>query len=174
VRGLAALLGNLLSRHRWWKSFAKSDIFLINFLIRDLEMARRRYYEFDRFRLDTTGRVLYRQGETVPLPPKVADTLLLLVENAGNVVEKANLLKNIWPDTFVEEGSLTRTISILQKALVEGGEQEYIVTVPKRGYRFASPVKEIPMQPAPSAAERIMLAAQVLGIIFGYFEGLRN
>jgi TolB-like protein/Tfp pilus assembly protein PilF len=121
-------------------------------------MPGRRYYEFDRFRLDAAGRVLYRHGETVPLPPKVADTLLLLVENAGQVVEKLNILKTIWPDTFVEEGSLTRAISILRKALAEGGGQEYIVTVPKRGYRFASPVKEIPTPQAHSAVERIMLA----------------
>ena len=122
-------------------------------------MAGRRFYEFGRFRLDATGRLLFREGETVPLPPKAADTLLLLVENAGNVVEKHDLLKKIWPDTFIEEGSLTRTISILRKALTEGANgQEYIATIPKRGYRFAASVEEIPERRVPSAAERIMLA----------------
>ncbi len=131
-------------------------------------MAGRRFYEFGRFRLDATGRLLFREGETVPLPPKAADALLLLVENAGNVVEKHDLLKEIWPDTFIEEGSLTRTISILRKALTEGANgQEYIVTIPKRGYRFAASVEEIPEQKVASAAERIMLAVLPFGNLSG-------
>lgn len=105
---------------------------------------RRPLYEFGRFRLDGTGRVLLRGDEAVPLSPKAADVLLLLVQNAGSVVEKKELLKSVWQDTFVEEGSLTRTISVLRKALEPGDEgQQCIATVSKRGYRFVLPVKEV-------------------------------
>jgi TolB-like protein/DNA-binding winged helix-turn-helix (wHTH) protein/Tfp pilus assembly protein PilF len=102
------------------------------------------FYEFGRFRLDARGRLLFREGRIVPLPPKVADLLLLLVEKAGRVVEKDELLQRIWPDTFVEEGSLTRTISILRRALGDGSEGgEFITTIPKRGYRFVAAVRQI-------------------------------
>src|SRR5215831_4221520 len=121
------------------------------------DRADRRFYEFGRFRLDPTGRVLFRSNQAVPLPPKAAETLLLLVRNAGAVVAREELLKRVWQNAFVEEGSLTRTISILRKALQAGDKKhECIATVSKRGYRFVLPVKEIPAQQA--AAERIMLA----------------
>jgi len=104
-------------------------------------MPERQFYEFGRFSLDSTGRLLLREGKPVPITPKVADTLLLLVENAGNVVDKEELLKKVWPDEFVEEGSLARSISVLRKALGDGVEgQEFIATIPKRGYRFVAPV----------------------------------
>ena len=82
----------------------------------------RPFYEFGRFRLDATGRVLFRGDEGVPLSPKAADVLLLLVQNAGNVVEKKELLNTVWQGEFVEEGSLTRTISMLRKVLEAGDE----------------------------------------------------
>jgi DNA-binding winged helix-turn-helix (wHTH) protein/tetratricopeptide (TPR) repeat protein len=83
----------------------------------------------------------------VPLAPKVFDTLLVLVEGGGRILEKENLLNKVWPDAFVEEGSLARNISTLRKALGESlHDQKYIVTVPKRGYRFAAKVitREVP------------------------------
>ena len=99
-----------------------------------------RFYEFGRFRLDGTGRVLFRGDQAVPLSPKAADVLLLLVQNSGSVVEKKELLNRVWHDAFVEEDSLTRTISILRKLLEAGyGGQECIATVSKRGYRFVVP-----------------------------------
>ena len=107
-------------------------------------MADRRFYEFGRFRLDLAGPTLFRGDQAIPLPPKAADALLLLVQNAGTIVRKEDLLKKVWPDAFVEEGSLSRTIFILRKALEDGGDgQEYIATIPKRGYRFACPVKQV-------------------------------
>ena len=119
----------------------------------------RRFYEFGRFRLDPTGRVLFRGNRPVLLPPKAADTLLFLVQNAGNVVEKKDLLKHVWQDAFVEEGSLTRTISILRKALEPGsGGLEFVSTIPKRGYRFAARVEGFSSPPAPLLPSRIMLA----------------
>jgi len=118
----------------------------------------RPFYEFGRFRLDGTGRVLFRGDEAIPLSPKSAAVLLLLVQNAGSVVEKKELLNRVWQDAFVEEGSLTRTISILRKVLQAGDkEKECIATVSKRGYRFMLPVKEIPAEKA-VASEKILLA----------------
>ena len=107
-------------------------------------MADRRIYEFGRFRLHLAGPTLFRGDQAIPLPPKAADALLLLVQNAGTIVRKEDLLKKVWPDAFVEEGSLSRTIFILRKALEDGGDgQEYIATIPKRGYRFACPVRQV-------------------------------
>ena len=102
---------------------------------------RSRFYNFGSFRIDTTERLLLRDGEPVPLAPKVYDTLLTLVENGGRVVEKEELMKAVWPDTFVEDANLTVNISALRKALGEGvSEHQYIETVPRRGYRFVSTV----------------------------------
>jgi TolB-like protein/Flp pilus assembly protein TadD len=104
-------------------------------------MADHLYYGFGEFRLDGSGRILTSKGRTVPLPPKLGATLLALVENAGNVVEKEELLRKVWAGEFVEEGSLTRTISLLRTILERHGHGgEYIVTVPKRGYRFVTEV----------------------------------
>ena len=96
-------------------------------------------YEFGRFRLKTAERILLREGEPVPLTPKVFDILLTLVEHGGQVVAKDDLMKRVWPNTFVEEGNLTQNISLLRKALGEtpGGVQ-FIETVPRRGYRFVA------------------------------------
>ena len=105
-------------------------------------MAERPFYVFGPFHLDATGRLLLRGDEPVPLPPKAIDTLLVLVENAGTVVSKEHLLKQVWQDAFVEDGSLTRAISVLRKALGDGEDgQEFIATISRRGYRFTAPVK---------------------------------
>ena len=100
-------------------------------------------YEFGRFRLKVAERVLLREGELVPLTPKVFDILITLVENGGQVVAKDDLMKRVWPNTFVEEGNLTQNISLLRKALGEtpGGVQ-FIETVPRRGYRFVAETNE--------------------------------
>src|SRR5258706_16429284 len=95
------------------------------------------FYEFGDFRLDPRERRLLNKGEPVPLPPKVYDTLLVLVENGGHTIEKDELMKAVWPDIFVEEANLTVNISALRKALGEGvPDRRYIETVPRRGYRF--------------------------------------
>jgi eukaryotic-like serine/threonine-protein kinase len=101
-------------------------------------------YEFARFRLDATERTLTRDGVPVPLAPKVFDTLLVLVMNSGLVLEKEELLRAIWPDSFVEESNLAQNISQLRKALGEGtAEQRLIETIPKRGYRFVAEVRKV-------------------------------
>src|SRR5713101_6676531 len=102
----------------------------------------RRLYEFGPYRLDPVERELVRGDERVPLTPKAFDTLLALLENAGRALEKDELLRRVWPDTFVEEVSLARNISVLRKVL---GDEDgrYVETLPKHGYRFAAPVKEL-------------------------------
>lgn len=101
-------------------------------------------YEFGPFHLDTMERQLRRDGEPVPLTPKVFETLCLLVERGGHLVEKDELMKRLWPDSFVEEGNLTNNISTLRKILGEGPNGgRYIETVPKRGYRFTAPIREL-------------------------------
>jgi DNA-binding winged helix-turn-helix (wHTH) protein/TolB-like protein len=103
-----------------------------------------RFYEFGPFRINSVGRILLRGGEVVQLTPKEFDILLLLVESRGEVVEKERLIEEIWPDTAVEEGNLTTNISTLRKALAEGSNgQQYIQTLPRRGYRFVGQVSEV-------------------------------
>ena len=100
--------------------------------------------EFVSYRIDAEQRLLISGGSTIRLAPKVFDTLLVLVESGG-IVEKDELLKRVWPDTFVEEGSLARNICTLRKALGENSDdQRYIQTIPKRGYRFVPPVRSVP------------------------------
>src|SRR5438093_1784698 len=101
------------------------------------------FYEFGPFRIDTSERLLLRDGEIVPLTPKVFDTLLALVEHSGHIFEREELLKKVWPDSLVEEGSLSQNISILRKSLGESqNETRYIETIPRRGYRFIAGVNE--------------------------------
>ncbi len=100
-------------------------------------------YEFGPFRLDVAERLLVRDGEAIPLQPKAFDLLLVLVEHHSHLLEKDELLKAVWPDTIVEEVNLANNVSVLRKALGEGGsEQQFIETVPRRGYRFVAPVRE--------------------------------
>jgi TolB-like protein/DNA-binding winged helix-turn-helix (wHTH) protein/Tfp pilus assembly protein PilF len=99
-------------------------------------------YQFGPFRLDPGASQLSGAQGPIPLAPKVFETLLLLVENKGKTVTKDELLRRVWPDTFVEENSLARNISTLRHALGDGENgSRFIVTVPKRGYRFVSEVR---------------------------------
>jgi pimeloyl-ACP methyl ester carboxylesterase/DNA-binding winged helix-turn-helix (wHTH) protein/class 3 adenylate cyclase len=97
-------------------------------------------YGFDKFQLDAGERLLFDGVKTIPLAPKVFDTLLLLVENAGRVLSKERMLKEIWEDSFVEENNLAQNISYLRRILSETKEIKFIETVPKFGYRFIAPV----------------------------------
>jgi DNA-binding winged helix-turn-helix (wHTH) protein/tetratricopeptide (TPR) repeat protein len=102
-----------------------------------------RFLEFGSHRIDLEQRLLFSGPKLVPLTPKAFETLFVLVENHGRVVDKDTLLKRVWPDTFVEEGSLSRNVSILRKVLGKNaGDQTFIETIPKRGYRFVSPVTQ--------------------------------
>jgi DNA-binding winged helix-turn-helix (wHTH) protein/TolB-like protein/Flp pilus assembly protein TadD len=103
-----------------------------------------KFYEFGPFRLNITERLLQRDREIVPLTPKVFDTLLVMVENSGHVLQKNELMQTLWPDSFVEESSLTQNVSLLRRALGETNDgRQYIETLPKRGYRFVVAVREV-------------------------------
>jgi DNA-binding winged helix-turn-helix (wHTH) protein/TolB-like protein/Tfp pilus assembly protein PilF len=146
-------------------------------------------YEFGRFRLKIAERLLLREGEPVPLTPKVFDILVTLVEKAGEVVTKDDLMRRVWPNTFVEEGNLTQNISLLRKALGESpGGAQFIETVPRRGYRFVSETTEtwgddfkapeanqIPVVSSPHQhqhARRTPLYALVAGVVVVSIIGL--
>ena len=104
----------------------------------DMNQQPQQIYEFGHFRLDVAEHLLLRDGEAVPLQPKAFDLLLALVERHGRLMEKEELLKKVWPDTFVEEANLTSNISQLRKALSDGENgHRYIETIPKRGYRLS-------------------------------------
>jgi DNA-binding winged helix-turn-helix (wHTH) protein len=98
-------------------------------------------YRFGPYRLDATDRLLYRADQLVALPPKVFDTLLILVTNSGRVVAKDEMVKQLWPDSFVEEGTLSQYISQLRKAL--GDDGNWVENLPRRGYRFTAPVEAL-------------------------------
>ncbi len=101
-------------------------------------------FEFGLFRLDLFERVLLLNGKAVSLPPKVFETLVILVENNGHILEKDELIERLWPDTFVEESNLAQNIFQLRKAMENGAcGRQLIETIPKRGYRFAADVKEV-------------------------------
>src|SRR5262245_36056556 len=100
-------------------------------------------YEFGPFRVEACERVLRRDGELVPLTPKVFDILLAFVQNSGRVLTKNEMMKLVWPDTVVEESNLARNISTLRKALGDGPDEHgYIKTIPWRGYRFMAKVRQ--------------------------------
>jgi DNA-binding winged helix-turn-helix (wHTH) protein len=101
-------------------------------------------YRFGPFRLDVTERVLLREGQLIPLPPKAFLALLVLVRNSGHVVDKDVLLDELWPDQDVEENNVAQNIFIVRRALGEvPGSPKYIETVPRRGYRFIAAVTGI-------------------------------
>jgi Tol biopolymer transport system component/DNA-binding winged helix-turn-helix (wHTH) protein len=110
-------------------------------------------YQFGPFRFDPSEQLLLCGGHPLSLTPKAVDVLRVLVENAGHLVDKEQLLKDVWPDCFVEEGALSRYVSLLRKTLSEADpSQQYIATVPKRGYRFVATVVEGHAEP--SAGDR--------------------
>jgi DNA-binding winged helix-turn-helix (wHTH) protein len=107
-------------------------------------LTQRPFYEFDAFRIDTALSRLARAGEPVPLPPKAFDLLILLARNTDRVMTKAELMEALWPDTFVDEANLTQHVYTLRKALGDQPNgQPFIETVPRRGYRLATAVREV-------------------------------
>src|SRR5688500_15344410 len=104
------------------------------------------FYVFGVFRIDVGERVLLSEKGPVSLTPKAFDLLLFLVENSGHILDKEELMKQVWPDSFVEENNLAQNISTLRKVLDDGGAK-FIQTVPRRGYRFAAEVGETWQEP---------------------------
>ncbi|MFN7949846.1 MAG: tetratricopeptide repeat protein [Blastocatellia bacterium] len=104
----------------------------------------RELYEFDVFRVDAGRHLLLRDGQSVNLAPRAFNMLLALIRRRGEVLAKDELMRQLWPDTVVEENNLTVIISALRKALGENPQQHrYIVTIPGRGYSFVAEVREI-------------------------------
>ena len=109
-------------------------------------------YQFGPFELNPAERLLFSQGRPVSVSPKAFDMLVALVERSGHLCQKEELMKALWPDSFVEEGNLSVTVSSLRKVLGDDrGHQRYIETVSKSGYRFAAPVHHVIQESEPEA-----------------------
>jgi len=144
-------------------------------------------YEFADFRLDCAQKLLFRHGLPVPLTPKVYDTLLLLVESNGRLLEKDELMQRLWPDRFVEEGNLTSNIKTLRRALGDdASDPRFIETIPRRGYRFIAAARqsiEASLQTSAKKPEETwknryvlistvtVLVVALFGIAFMWFNG---
>ncbi len=116
-------------------------------------------YVFGPFRLDPAEKTLWRDGRPVPLTPKAFDTLLILVEKSGRLVEKDELISRLWPDSFVDENSLSQNVYLIRKALEKDSQgQRYIETVPRRGYRFIAEAREAPAGAGESPVEQCNLS----------------
>jgi len=123
----------------------------------------RHFYEFGPFSLDPDECLLMLGGKPVPLAPKAFEALLTLVESAGHLVDKDDLMRRLWPDSFVEEGNVAKHVSLLRKVLSEATNgQEFIETIPKRGYRFVGDVREV-SDPAADSQTHALPSANPIG-----------
>ena len=126
------------------------------------ETAGRGAYRFGPFHLDVRERRLSRGCDVIPLHLKVFDTLRMLVENAGRLVTKQELLDTVWPETTVEENNLSHNVSLLRKALGDRATgQQYIETVPRVGYRFVAPVEAAVRRGKPTAPSAVMSRQEI-------------
>src|SRR5215510_5162858 len=114
------------------------------------------FYEFGPFRLDPVERLLQCDVHPVSLPPKAFETLLVLVERSGHLLTKDELLKRLWPGTFVEEANLAQNISAVRRVLDRGSRGVvYIETVPKGGYRFIAETRRLTREAIPNTAPSV-------------------
>jgi len=119
---------------------------------------------FNNFVLDSEQRVLWKEGEVVPLSPKAFETLELLVLARGRIVTKQEFMKALWPDSFVEDANLTQNIFVLRKILGSGEDgRSYIETFPRRGYRFVGSVREEGAEPDVGAPQPIQETRESTG-----------
>jgi DNA-binding winged helix-turn-helix (wHTH) protein/TolB-like protein len=123
-------------------------------------------YRFGEFRLYPEEKVLFRGDQVADVTPKAVDVLSVLVENAGEIVSKEEIIRRVWPDSFVEEANLSHHIFKLRKALGESTERKMIETVPKRGYRFAADVQTAappdPVEPSKRSGYLLLAGAGIL------------
>ena len=112
-----------------------------------------RLYEFGPFQVDQQKLQLWRHGSLVPLPPKAAEILLVLLARSGETVTKEELMQSVWPDAYVEESNLTQNIFLLRKALGETAQDSStIITIPGKGYRLVAEVRQVGNgEPTPGA-----------------------
>jgi eukaryotic-like serine/threonine-protein kinase len=123
----------------------------------------RYFYEFGPFSLDPDECLLMLDGKPVPLAPKAFEALVTLVESAGHLVDKDDLMRRLWPDSFVEEGNVAKHVSLLRKVLSEATNgREFIETIPKRGYRFVGDVREV-SEPVPDSQTQAVPTANPIG-----------
>lgn len=123
----------------------------------------REIYEFEGFRVDVRRRLLTRAGRGVPLTPKAFETLLALLRSGGRLLTKEELISEVWPDTFVEEGNLAQNIFLLRRALGEAkSEHRFIVTVPGAGYLFVPQVRASDAAPCARGDDRAIGSLAVL------------
>jgi eukaryotic-like serine/threonine-protein kinase len=121
-----------------------------------MKQKTRRFYSFGPFRLDAGECLLNLDGKPVPLAPKAFEALLMLVENAGHLVDKDDLMRRLWPTTFVEEANVAKYVSLLRNILSEATNgREYIETIPKRGYRFVVEVRDTEEEEAGAQAQTL-------------------
>ena len=136
-------------------------------------------YHFGVFQLIPHEHQLLCNGNQIALPPKTFETLVVLVEKSGRLIEKEELMQTLWPDTFVEEANLTHHISALRKALGEKENgQQYIQTVPRRGYRFVADVRKsvtephtlVELTPRKRSIRNVVLVSLIIAavILLGY------
>ena len=130
-------------------SLANYPDFLLNFSVREMNVEEKHFYSFKSFRLNVEERQLFHNNEVVPLAPKIFDVLVVLVERNGHLVEKDELLRTVWADSFVEEANIARIVHTLRKVLGDDGNgNKFIETVAKKGYRFVAEVDEVHEQAA--------------------------
>ena len=147
-----------------------------------MSISGEQFYEFGDFRIDVANRLLFQDGQALSLTPKTVETLIALVRSKGEVLNKDELLKTIWPDRVVEEGNLTQNIYLLRKTLGKAPDgKDFIETVPRRGYRFAGELRTAAAPPRMNSSEQsrggvsrsrwIWLAGVVVMVsgITGYF-----
>ena len=130
-------------------------------------------FQFGEFQIDARARTVRREKAIVTLNSRSFDVLLYFVQNPGRVLAREEMLKNVWPDAFVDEHSLAQSISVLRRALEEKpGDNDYIVTLPGRGYQFVSPVTVVPPEslsvipdvapPSGNASNALLLQRQTI------------
>jgi DNA-binding winged helix-turn-helix (wHTH) protein/tetratricopeptide (TPR) repeat protein len=130
-------------------------------------------FQFGKFQIDARARTVRREKAIVTLNSRSFDVLLYLVQNPGRVLAREEILKNVWPDAFVDEHSLAQSISVLRRVLEEKpGDNDYIVTLPGRGYQFVSPITVVPPEgssvipdgapPSGSASNGVLLQRQTV------------
>src|SRR5271170_432911 len=116
----------------------------------------RQIYEFGDFRADPAEQLLLHRGQPVPLAPKIFETLLILLNSDGRLIDKDEFISRLWPEVFVEDVALAQNISQLRKALGDGKNgNQMILTVPKRGYRFAVSVTRVAFEEERQEVKRL-------------------
>jgi len=127
-----------------------------------MSQLQKELYEFSRFRLDVSERLLWRDGKRVSLTDKAFDTLCVLVKHGGELVGKDKLMTEVWVDAIVEENNLDQKISMLRQALGErsGGKEKFIETVRGRGYRFLPEVRRVEAELENNSADAVSLTKQ--------------